>query len=131
MVSNPVQAWTLKISCFHVSLAPILTYIICIAQIVFNNNLVKCEMCQQDRKSLVEILSEKEELRLRNHLEKHYANYRDNEFLLDQAINHLKNTACNQIFIYTNSGPFNFLDHLILEGILLIPYFFQVCYYLI
>ncbi len=71
----------------------------------------ECKNCNEDRGRSGVILSKDEEKRLRLHLENNYPNYKDNVFLLDQAINHYKTVSLNQIYIYTNNGPFNFIDH--------------------
>jgi hypothetical protein len=70
----------------------------------------ECPLCKKDRKNAGVILTSPEEASLRDYLETNYPNYKENNKLLDAAINHIRKVSKNHLFIYTKSGPFNFID---------------------
>lgn len=71
----------------------------------------KCEMCLRDRTPGEKVVPDKEIQRLKSYLEDNFSNYKDNKYLLEQAIKYFQNAGRDHFIVYTLADSNSFITY--------------------
>ena len=96
-------------TCPICSLAPPVEPLLCTKHNIPLKNGV-CELCQKNR-GPGKPIPKKEETRLRQYLQDNFHNYKNNDYLLDEAIKYFQNSGKDHFIVYAPSDANSFITH--------------------